>query len=87
MRICKYYFTDITVMSFVHHYHKMKDVDIVHIRLYHTIIHTIGTSQKIYKNLASIYYELTHNLYIYYITSDYMEMKISLKDHNTSEYL
>ena len=48
---------------------------------------TIGTSQKIFKKLTSIHDELAHNLYIYYRTSDYMEMKISLNDHNTSEYL
>ena len=42
---------------------------------------------KIYKKKTSIYYELTHNLYIYYRTSNYMEMKISLNDHNTFEYL
>ena len=88
MRICKYYFTDITVMSFFHHYHKMKDVNIVHIHLHHTIIiRTIGTFTKIYKKMTSIYYELTHNFYIYYRTSNYMEMKISVNDHNTCEYL
>ena len=30
MRICKYYFTDIPVMSFTHHDHKMKNANIVH---------------------------------------------------------
>ena len=75
-------------MSFIHHYHKMKHVYIVHIHLHHAIIiGTIGTSQKIYKKLTSIYYELTHNLYIHYITSDYMQMKISLNDHNSYQYL
>ena len=34
MRICKYYFTDITVMSFTQHYHKMKDAYIVHMYIY-----------------------------------------------------
>ena len=42
---------------------------------------------KIYKKLSSIHYELTHNLYIYYRTSNYTEMKIYLNDHHTSEYL
>ena len=37
--------------------------------------------------MSTMHYELTHNLYIYYRTSNYMEMKISLNDHNTSEYL
>ena len=34
MSICKYYFTDIPVMSFIHHYHKMKNADIVHMYIY-----------------------------------------------------
>ena len=60
----------------------------IHIYLHHTIIIcVIQTSQKIYNRLTSIHYELTHNLYIYYRTSNYTEMKIYLNDHHTSEYL
>ena len=88
MRICKYYFTHIQIMSFIHHYHKMKNADIVHIHLHHTIIIcVIQTAQKIYNKLTSFHYELPNNLHIYYRTSNYTEMKRYLNDHHTSEYL
>ena len=46
---------------------------------------TIGSSPKIYQKVTDIYYELIQNLYIQSQKSDYMEMKISVNDHHTSE--
>ena len=40
-----------------------------------------------YQKLTSMYYKLTHNLYIHHLTSDDMEINTSLNDHNTSQYL